>query len=136
MKKINLIVSLVALLIIFGFINSNTIAQTLYFCEGVDSDGYPENESSKFTIPSGGGYLYFLVRMPDGVDTYNIKYLIYRVKSNGDEKYETTIEQDVEPQWTYFWKKITFYEKGKYNIYVYDDDDNFITSGTLRIDTK
>ncbi len=132
MKKLSTVFAILLFLILAG----STQAQTLYFCEGVDSDGYPENESTTFTIPSGGGYLYFLVRMSYEVDTDEVKYIIYKVDSYGKEKYSTTIYQDTEPEWSWFWKKVTFYESGKYNIYVYDSDDNFITSATLRIKVK
>jgi hypothetical protein len=113
--------------------NSMLQAQTLYFCEEVDEDGYPENESTTFTISESGGWLKFLVRMDEEVDCNEIKYVIYKVGRSGKEKYDTTIKQDVESNWAWFWKKITFYDDGTYNVYVYDEYDKFIASGTVKI---
>lgn len=136
MKRLVLLTALT--LLVIGFITSNSFlnAQTLYFCEDVDDNGYPKNSSTSFTIPSSGGWLKFLVRMNEEIDSKEVKYVIYKGTRTGKEKYETTIYQDVEEDWVWFWKKITFYEEGKYNVYVYDDNNNFITSGTVRISYK
>ncbi len=121
-----------------GLANKSSIlqAQTLYFCEEVDEDGYPENEATTFTIGENGGWLKFLVRMDEEVDCNEIKYVIYKVNRSGKEKYDTTIKQDVESNWAWFWKKVTFYDDGTYNVYVYDENDNFITSSTLKINFR
>lgn len=136
MKKLVLLTVLSVLVIGLTASTSPLNAQTLYFCEDVDDDGYPENSSTSFTIPSSGGWLKFLVRMDEEIDCKQVKYVIYRTTRTGKEKYDTTIYQDVEEDWVWFWKKITFYDEGKYNVYVYDDNDNFITSGTVRISYK
>lgn len=136
MKRFGFI--LVILVFILGLESKYTSlqAQTLYFCEDVDEDGYPENESSSFTIPSSGGWLKMLVKLDDEVDCSQVKYVIYKVTRSGKEKYNTTINQDVEENWVWFWKKITFYDDGNYNVYVYDKYDNFLTSGSVRINYK
>ncbi len=108
-------------------------AQTLYFCEGVDDDGYPITESSVFRISPDGSYLYFLVRMPYEIDCSSIRYEIYEVDYDGMETYSTTIYQDVEYDWIWFWKKVTFYDAGFYDVYVYDCNDYVLTSNTIRI---
>ncbi|MDO8549299.1 MAG: hypothetical protein Q7S39_03980 [Ignavibacteria bacterium] len=120
--------SLIFFAVISFISNNNSFAQTLYFCEDVDADGYPVNESSVFSIPKDGGYLYTLVRLPYEVDCYSVRYEIYR---NGD--YDNTIYVDVEKDWTWFWKKITFNESGTYEFYAYDCDDNLLTSGEVKI---
>jgi len=104
-------------------------AQDIYFCEDVDKDGNPVRESSSFTIPDDGGFLYVLVRLPYSVDCSTVSFEIYR---NGD--YDNTITMDTNSDWTWFWKKITFYKRGEYKIYVYDCYDEMLTSGTLSID--
>jgi len=111
-------------------------AQALFFCEDVDEDGYPKNESSTFTIGSEGGWLKVLVKLDDEVDCDKIKYVIYRVSRSGKEKYDNTITQDVEDNWVWFWQKITFYDDGKYNVYAYDKYDNFWASGSVKINFK
>lgn len=122
----------VFLLALMAFINSDAKSQSIYFCEGVDDDGYAITPSSEFTISRDGGYLYVLVRM-GGYDlgSYSAKYVIYR---NGE--YDNTIYQDTEPNWDWFWQKITFYKSGDYDIYVYDGGDNLLTSGYLRINFR
>lgn len=108
--------------------------QSLTFCEGVNDDGYPENPSHTFTIPSDGGYFYFLVRIGDKVETTHVEYDIYKVNAYGDETYNTTVSQDVEYDWTFFWKKITFYDAGTYKVYVYNNDDYLLCSGTVNVE--
>ena len=66
---------------LMAFINTQASSQSMYFCEDVDSDGYPISESSTFNIGSNGGYLKVLLRLPYGINSYTAKYVIYR---NGD----------------------------------------------------
>ena len=87
-------------------------AQALFFCEDVDEDGYPKNESSSFTIGSEGGWLEVLVKLDDEVDCHKVKYVIYKVSRSGKEKYDNTITQDVEDNWVWFWQKIIFMMMG------------------------
>ena len=125
---------LAAFIVLAVFALSNiSNAQTLYFCEGVDDDGYPITESSVFNISPSGSYLYFLVRMPYEIDCSSIRYEIYEVDYDGTESYSSTIYQDVEYDWIWFWKKVTFYDVGFYNVYVYDCNDYVLTSNTIRI---
>ena len=108
-------------------------AQSIYFCEDVDEDGYPENESTSFTIGSDGGWLKILVKLDDEVDCNEVKYVSYKLSRSGKEKYDNTIYQDVEENWVWFWKQVTFYDDGKYNVYVYDKYDNFLASSSVNI---
>ena len=126
---------LLAILFVIGLSPkySSLQAQVLYFCEDVDEDGYPENESSAFTIGTEGGWLKFLVRLDEEVDCNEVKYVIYKVARSGKEKYSTTIYQDVEENWVWFWKQVTFYDDGSYKVYVYDKYDKFLSSGSLKI---
>jgi hypothetical protein len=111
----------------FTFV-SNLKAQDIYFCEGVDDDGYPISEASSFTIPDDGGYLYVLVRLPYEVDCRSVSFEIYR---NGD--YDNTVYVDTERNWVWFWKKITFYKRGDFKFYIYDCNDDLLTSGSVEI---
>ena len=124
---------LFVLLSLTAFTNSD--AQTLYFCEGVDDDGYAIDESSVFNIPDDGGYLYFLVRMGRDreVNCDEVLFDIYKVDSDGKETFDNTVYLDVESEWNWFWKKITFYDRGTYKVYVYDEDWKFSTSGSVKI---
>ena len=60
-------------------LSGSSNAQTLYFCEDVDGDGYPITESSVFNISSSGSYFYFLVRLPYAISCSSIRYEIYKV---------------------------------------------------------
>ena len=85
---------LTASLFVFAFLvfsNSEGYSQTMYFCEGVDDDGYAISSASVFNISRDGGYLYILVRSSYEVGCNTVKYVIYR---NGD--YDNTIYLDTE----------------------------------------
>lgn len=109
-------------------------AQKLYFCEGVTDNGKPITPSSTFNIPSGGGYFYFLVKLDDAIGCYNVDYVIYKENSRGKMVYNTTITQeDMKTSWTWFWKKVTFYEDGYYRVDVVDCYSNTIASSYLTV---
>ena len=130
--RIKSILSIVTfLLIIFSF--NTSFSQSLQFCEDVSKDGVPLNTSTVFNISTDGGYLKCLTTLPYRVGTSAVSYEIYKVDSDGYETYDNTIEQEVDPSWTWFWKEITFYKAGSYNINVYDGDKNFLASAQIRI---
>ncbi|MBS1518406.1 MAG: hypothetical protein JSS91_10005 [Bacteroidetes bacterium] len=132
MKRILFSIAVLSLILLAGNFKIAK-SQTLYFCEDVDKDGYAVSQSSVFNISSKGGYLKFLTRLPYPISTSSVSYEIYLVDTEGNEKYESTIYQDVESSWTWFWKEVTFYSAGRYNVYVYDGDKNFLTSSQVRI---
>jgi hypothetical protein len=117
-----------AAIVFFLLISMPVNAQSIYFCEGVDDDGYPIDDASTFTIPSDGGYLYALVRLSYEVDCSSVRFEIYR---NGD--YDNTIYLDTDSDWTWFYKQITFYKRGIYDFYIYDCEDEELVSGTVKI---
>jgi len=132
MKKILLItfLTLVSILI------NSSIAQSLYFCEGVDKDGNAITPTNSFTISAKGGYLYFLVDLGYEIGTDEVYYEIYRVDSKGKEIYDKTIYKEVDPKSKKFAHQIMFTTPGKYNIYVYKGDGIYLTSNSLRINLK
>lgn len=133
MKKLSTISPLLFVALLFVFADAS-YSQNLYFCEGVDDDGYAVNSSSSFNIADDGGYLYFLIRMGSkSVNCKEVLYDIYRVEPGGKETFENTVYQDVKPSWAWFWKKITFYDPGIYKVYVYDEDWKFLADGKVRI---
>jgi hypothetical protein len=104
-------------------------SQSIYFCEGVDDDGEPINESSEFSIPEDGGYLYVLVQLPDNIGCRSVSFEVYR-----NDKYDNTIDMDTEKSWSWFWKKITFYDDGEFTIDVVDCYDDVIVTGVVEIE--
>jgi hypothetical protein len=129
MKKFYFVLFVFFCLSVFGSINQ-TYAQEIYFCEGVDDDGYPIKASTNFTIPEEGGYLYVLVRLPNKVNCRTVKLLIY----NEDEELENTIKIDTEKSWTWFWKKVEFYEAGEFIVDVWDCNTEYLVTGSIEID--
>lgn len=118
-------------LAVFIGLSGISYSQSIYFCEGVDDDGEPINESSVFTIPESGGYLYVLIQMPYEVGCKRVDLEVYR---NGN--YDNTISIDTQRNWTWFWKKVTFYKAGEFVIDVYDCNDEFLTSGSVEIEIE
>ncbi|HRE41099.1 MAG TPA: hypothetical protein PLG90_07180 [Ignavibacteria bacterium] len=135
-KFLNIKTFLLLFILISSFSYSESKAQNLYFCEGVDADGYAIESATLFTISSSGGYLYFLCRLPWELESRSVSYAIYKVDNNGYETFFETVYQDTERNWTWFWKKYTFYESGNYNVYVYDGSNNLLTSGSVNIRFK
>lgn len=134
MKKLLFLIAVLGVVSMFA---GSVKSQTLYFCEGVDKSGYPITESSTFNIPRGGGYFYFLVRLPYEVGCRSISYDIYKVYSDYSEDYNTTITQDdMGLDWTWFWKKVTFYDSGYYHVYVRDCYSNTLCSSYVTIRYK
>ena len=133
MKSYNkLLTTVFVIFVSFNFSNAG-FSQSLQFCEDVSKDGAPINASSVFNISTKGGYLKCLTTLPYRIGTQTVSYDVYKVDSDGIESYETTIYQDVDPSWTWFWKEITFYDAGIYNINVYDGEKNFLASSQIRI---
>lgn len=126
MKK--LIFSSILLFALLAFFNTEASAQSIYFCEGVDSDGYPIESSETFNINSSGGFLYVLCRLPYTIECKSVRYEIYR---NGE--YDNTVYIDTDYDWQWFWKKITFYKSGNYTFYLYDCYGSNLGSGSVRI---
>jgi len=125
---------LLFLVILFGgflILTESSYSQTMYFCEGVDSYGYPITESDVFTIRNEGDYVYCLVRLPYEAACYSVRLEIYL---NG--AYDNTIYIDTEKSWTWFYKKISFYKSGRFTIYAYDCFDYMLTSGSVRINWR
>lgn len=125
--------SLTLLIFSLSVITIGVKSQSLTFCESVDANGNPVSSSSLFYIGSGGGYLDMLVNINYDLNCYSVRYEIYKVSSNGSESYSTTITQSSKPDWRWFYKEVTFYDEGKYNVYVYDCNDYLLTSGSVRI---
>jgi len=111
----------------------NEIAQSVYFCEDVDDDGYPIGSSSEFTISRDGGYLFILTRLGYECDTYEIILEVFRVDSRGNEDFYKTYYIKSSPDWSWFSKKVTFYDRGTYIVYIYDEYRQQLASGEVNI---
>ena len=132
MKSLRRILSVTLFSLIL--LGSFTQSQSVYFCEGVDDDGYPIGSSSEFTISRDGGYLYILTRLGYECDTYEIIMDIFKVDRRGNEDFYDTYYIDSSPDWIWFWKKVTFYDRGTYRVYIYDEYSERLASGEVDID--
>jgi hypothetical protein len=108
-------------------------SQKLTFCESVDSSGNPKNASSSFTMNTNGGLLDMLVTLPHGVNSNFVTYDIFKANEDKKEVFENTIKQNLQPEYTWFLKEITFHKAGLYNVYVYDDKDHLLCVGRVTI---
>jgi len=119
--------------IIFSFFSLAGFSQSLIFCEKVAKDGTPEKPSHIFTIGSKGGFFDFLVLLPEGVNTTEVKYDIYTVDETGKETFDVTVSQTVQKEWVWFSKEVTFYKTGDYTIYVYTAEDRLLCTGMVKV---
>ena len=71
--------------------------------------------------------------MPNGINSSSITYDIFRLNETKAEIFESTIRQDVSPEYTWFSKEITFHIAGNYNVYVYDDKEKLLCVGRVTI---
>ena len=133
MNSYNKLLAAVFVIIVSFNFSKVSFSQSLQFCEDVSKDGVPISASSVFNISTKGGYLKCLTTLPYRIGTQTVSYDVYKVDSDGIESYDNTIYQDVDPSWTWFWKDITFYDAGIYNINVYDGEKNFLASSQIRI---
>ncbi|MDD3741714.1 MAG: hypothetical protein PHH30_10775 [Bacteroidales bacterium] len=137
MKRMKSQILTLLLFLVVIFSTNYADAQILDFCEGVDDFGNPIGSSSVFNVGADGGYLFFLVRLQEPLGCDHVNYLLYDVDYNGNEDYNTTIEQvDIGPNWRFFWRKVTFYKAGTYKVYVEDCYGYVLTSSTIKIKTK
>ena len=109
-------------------------AQSLVFCKKVGAGGNPVDASTYFRSGSSTDTIYFLVHIPNPMLCSYVNYEIYTLEGDGKEQWAVTIKQDgIGSDWTWFWKKITFYESGSYAVYVKDCNSKIIADGKLRI---
>ncbi len=107
-------------------------SQRVVFCEKVNSFGKPENESSIFNIGSNGGYFKVLVTLKNKVESKKVVFDIYKI--DGKKKsLDNTIKMEVNPALTWFYKEITFYKEGEYQVYVYDEKDKLLGVGNVQV---
>jgi hypothetical protein len=109
-------------------------AQKLIFCENVDISGKVSGASDVFTIGNTGGYFQLLVNMPGVIGSRHVLFDVYRIDPGTQQEiFENSIRVPVDPGWTWFKKEVTFYKKGDYVVYVYNDKDQLISAGKVKI---
>ena len=74
--------------------------------------------------------------MPDSANTEEVKYDIFKVDEVGNETFFATVSEEVQKQWVWFSKEVTFYKPGDYTIYVYSSDDRLLCTGMVKVVMK
>jgi len=111
-------------------------SQSLIFCEKVTEDGTARSPSTHFAVGKNGGFLRALVRLNKGVQSEYAVLDIYKWdEKSKSETYESTVRVNTQPEWTWFSKELVFSRPGNYNVYVYDDKDQLLCVGRIKIDT-
>ena len=137
MKKAKLIISVFALIFVFGF-KANTYAQqypVLYFCEKYGDNG-EVGVSDRFTT----GYLTVMVKAdgPLGLRDCSIQMDKYNC-STGKFAYYKKFSYHVEPdmKYVYFSKNeesdMNFEDPGIYRVFLLDQNDRTVASGLVEI---
>jgi len=120
-----------SLAIIFFLCCSIAKSQTLTFCDRVDGSGGAVNSYSTLTVQKNGTPVTFLFTLPKNTPCRNVNFDVYRIV-NEKEVYQSTIKQPASSN-NWVSKQMTFYQEGKYIVYVFDDEDKQLAKGTLMV---
>jgi len=116
---------------------SVSFSQQLVFCERVDSNnGSPYNPSTTFSMSRNGGYLDMLVTLQRPVNSDYVTFDLFKINEDSHEVFENTIRHQVEPDFTWFSNKTSFFKEGIYHVYVYDDKDQLLCAGKVSVKTQ
>ena len=128
---------LLLLVLLSFFIATATQAQTrLQFCVQVDKDGNCLNPAKEFGISADGGTLSFMVRNDKGLNDTLIRYKIYFLDENGNEKLARTINQPTKNDWSFAWQDVVFYDAGTYKVKAYgirNRQEDFLYSEIIKV---
>lgn len=102
-------------------LTSITYGQVIYFCTGVDNNENPIHPSNDFWIGNNGGYIYILLKLPQFCNTHKVYITI--------DSLDQTLEPwkffkgwaDCDPSLKDIYFKITFYNAGRYSVYIDDE---------------
>lgn len=122
--------------ILIFLISAQSYSQNIYFCTRYDDEGYPLN--SEYSWYCDNGYtctIYCIVRSYSYIPTYSVKYEIYKYNSMDKEyHYQTTDYGYFSNKYNkWFAKELKFYKDGLYKVTVYDNNNNYVTSGIVRM---
>jgi len=118
---------------LFLFISGLSFSQTLIFCEKVSNDGKYEKPSHIFRISRDGGYFQFLAILDKPVNTTEVKMDIFRVDDAGKESFDVTVTVNVEKEWFWFSRQVSFFKGGDYTVYAYTAEDKLLCTGMVKV---
>ena len=108
----------------------------LDFCASVDKNGYCLFNNNRFILSpdSTTQRIWLEVINPDGFKGLSkIKFKIYSFEKSGEEKYDNTVEQPVQPEWVSAWVPYLFKSAGKYEVKIYNDLDELMCSKSMEV---
>ncbi len=109
---------------------------TLNFCASVESNGYCNLTNTKFIASpdSTHGRIFMEVHGIDRpIGASNILFKIYRVGKDGSEKFETMLQQTIQPDWYFAWMPFNFESPAKYNVKIYNEKDEVIVAKSFEL---
>jgi len=107
-------------------------SQSLSFCEKIDAKGNPVNINTAFSVNKNGSPVSFIFALPAGYNGASVNFDIYRVDQE-KEVFHSTMKQAVNNSQKTVVKQMTFYDAGKYRIYVFDEKDQQLAKSDLII---
>ena len=114
------------------FFSLAATSQSLTFCEKVDASGNPVNPNTVFSVKQNGSPISFFYILPTGYNGASVNFDIYKIDEN-KEVFHSTMKQAVNPAQKSVSKQMTFYDAGKYRIYVFDEKDQQLAKSDLVI---
>lgn len=127
----------IILILLFALLSLQSKAQKLSFCEKADDKGNEINPSSIFYIDPKGGFFNALVKLDRGLESELVIFDLYLLnEQTGKEHFNSSIRMKVNPGCTWFYKEITFFKRGLYHVYVYDQRDRLLAVGKVKVELK
>jgi hypothetical protein len=109
-----------------------SFSQALTFCEKVDASGKSVNENTVFTVTKNGGPVTMRFTLPAAYKATLVSFDVYKI-DNGKEVFQTTLKQNVTNSQNWVSKQMTFYNEGRYRVYVFDDQDKQLSRAEVLI---
>lgn len=109
-----------------------SFSQALSFCEKADASGKPVNANTAFTVAKNGGPVTMLFTVPAGSKLTSVSFDVYKI-DNGKEVFQSTLKQNVSGSQNWVAKQMTFYNEGRYRVYVFDEQDKQLARAEVLI---
>lgn len=119
--------------LLFGY--SLFSQSTLKFCVEAGKGDSCLHPTTEFDVSKDGGTVSLFVKPEDSIGVAKLVYRIYFVDAYANEKEVQTIEQSTQPEWTYAWQDVVFYDPGTYKVKVFRKtaDEYLLCSGIVKI---
>ena len=104
------------------FVSEISFSQSLTFCDKTDASGKAVNANTTFTVAKNGGPVTMLFTTSPAAKLSTVSFDVYRL-DNGKEVFQSTLKQPVTGGQNWVAKQMTFYNEGRYRVYVFDDQD-------------